>query len=194
MIKALILTVLLLLASVPARADSIVKKVNDDIITQYDLTTRTRFMLLTAGRYPDDNYDIKQMSPLVLTNLIEEKLKTQEAARIGLKVSDEDVQAMIRDIEKNNKQPPGALRKMMAEYNIPYSTFTATIRADLGWVQVIRSQYADSLKPSPDELSEYMTAHPNLTMDQAFTRIISQRLEQKAFEHMKALKRKAIIE
>ena len=185
---------ILLFSAGVANASGIAAKVNDEIITAYDLDGRVSVVLATSGRDADDALERGSMRRKVVEVMIEESLKRQEAARQGVSAPEEEVAAAVSAIEKRNGQPSGSLREFFRIRGIPFSAFEASLRADIGWVLAIRKMFGDGARPSPDDLASYMEKNPKVNSEEAFRRMVSERLEQRAYLHLKDLRRKAVVE
>src|SRR5262252_4054544 len=68
--------------------------VNDDIISELDVYMRLRMAMLSA-KLQDSDETRRRLLPQVLRNLIDDRLKMQEAKRAGVKVNPADVEARI---------------------------------------------------------------------------------------------------
>jgi peptidyl-prolyl cis-trans isomerase D len=76
-------------------------KVNDDVITNQEVNRVYRNMLETYRQIFKDKLNdslVKGLRNQALRDLIQNRLLAQEAARVGLKVSDEEVQTSIMSI------------------------------------------------------------------------------------------------
>ena len=185
----------LLFLSNAASADSgIAAKINDDIVTRYDLSNRIAMILVTSGRDRDSAEDARILRPKVLDMMIDETLKRQEIKRQDISVPDEEIRAAAAAIEKRNGQAAGSLRAFLQSRGVPYAVFAESVRTDIGWALAVRKLFGDAVRPTPDDLSAYMEKNPKAGMDEAFRRLMSERLEQRAYLHLKDLKRRAVIE
>lgn len=110
--------------------------VNDEIISVYDLETRTALLLVSTNQQ-NTQESRRRIAPQVLRSLIDEKLKLQEAKRLGIKIDNREVNASYALIEKQNKMPKGGLDKVLARNGIPKTAMTDQIRADIAWVRTV---------------------------------------------------------
>ena len=81
-------------APLAARAQdsiSIAAVVNDDVISKRDLEVRER-MVISSSHLQDSPETRTRLGPQVLRGLIDERLKLQEAGRLGIKVPADDVE------------------------------------------------------------------------------------------------------
>ncbi len=110
--------------------------VNDEIISVYDLETRTALLLVSTNQ-KNTPQNRRRLAPRVLRTLIDEKLKLQEAKRLAISVSEREVNNSFDTIEKRSNLGKGKLSKFLAGQGIPKTTMTDRIRADIAWVRVV---------------------------------------------------------
>ena len=77
----------------------IIAKVNNEIITNIDLDNRLR-MTLDLSNLPNEKEVKEKLTPRVLDSLIDESLKIQEANRLGIYVTNQEVMTQINRLEK----------------------------------------------------------------------------------------------
>lgn len=135
---ALLLTGEMLKAGTPS--SGIVAVVNKGIISKTDLMNRLRFATLSAGLEPTPE-NLEKMKSQMLRVMIDEQLQLQVGKQYDINISDEPIQATIKDIEENNKLPAGSVEKMLKDNNIPMKTFEDQIKAQLTWMIFIREKY-----------------------------------------------------
>src|SRR5512137_2294589 len=132
-----ILTVALLYpSSAPAAqtetVDRIVAVVNEDIITQYDVEQVLRPMIqnlrgqgLSAER---ERQAIARMRGDVLDNLIDGKITEQEVKRYKIAVTDEEVEAYIRQFKERRSLTDENLKAMLAQEGMTQEEYRKEIR------------------------------------------------------------------
>ena len=79
-----------------------VAKVNNEIITNIDLENRLK-MALDLSKLPDEEEIKNKLQPRVLDGLINEALKIQEANRLGIFVTNQEVTQQINRLETRLK-------------------------------------------------------------------------------------------
>jgi peptidyl-prolyl cis-trans isomerase SurA len=125
--------------------------VNNGVITQADLMNRLRFASLSSGLEPTAE-NLEKMKPQMLRIMIDELLQLQVGKRYGIDISDEHIQATIKDIEQSNHLSEGAVKTMMQDNNIPLKTLENQLRAQLIWLIFIREKYP--LKTLEDQVGK----------------------------------------
>jgi peptidyl-prolyl cis-trans isomerase SurA len=86
--------------------DRIIAYVNDDIITLSELNERTNALVAARQQNPflrEQELSLEEMRQSVLNRLIDERLASQEISRLKISVSEEEVDATIARIMKENR-------------------------------------------------------------------------------------------
>ncbi len=82
--------------------------VNGDVISEADIANRARLFAISTG-LPMSPEVIDRLKPQILRQLIDERLRVQEAQRRKIVIQDAQIAAAIKDIETRNSMPAGAL-------------------------------------------------------------------------------------
>ena len=136
----------------------IVAVVSGDVITSGDVENRARLFALSTG-LPTSNEVIDRLKTQIANQLVDEKLRLQEAQLRKIVIPDKQIAAAIHDIEQRNGMPEGALRQKLATLGVSLRTLIDQIRVQLAWTQVLRKQLADKINVSDTEIDEQMRLH-----------------------------------
>jgi peptidyl-prolyl cis-trans isomerase SurA len=123
-----------------ALAQHVVLVVNGEIITDYDIDQRSKFNALSTHK--------TQARQEVLEELIDEKLKVQNARRYKLDITDSDVDSQYADMAKRMHLTADQLTQTLTQNGIDAKTLKARVRADLSWQYIIRGKFQSSLQVS----------------------------------------------
>ena len=91
-----LLAIVIVLSPALASAEGlrVVARVNDDAVTDFDLSQRVLFAIRTTGL--QDSPELRQrMAAQILRQMIDERLQIQDAKRLGLKASDAELSKLI---------------------------------------------------------------------------------------------------
>lgn len=139
----------------PVRAadpvEKIVAVVNDEAISENDLTNRLRLAML-AGNYPDKPEVREKLAPQVLRALIDDQLRIQEAKRLKLTVDKEEVENEIKATAESNHQTVQQLKDLLAKQNIPFSSFEHQILAQISWRKVVQKEIRRRIEVTDEEI------------------------------------------
>lgn len=149
----LIVAALLALASPPVLAleQSIAATVNDAVITLGDVQDRAKLYLSANGQSVTQE-QIKQATPKVLDKLIDEALQVQEAKKLGLEVSEQDLVAGFADIAKQNGLSADEFRAHLAQAGNNPDSLKNQVKADIAWSHVVRRKLRPQINISENEI------------------------------------------
>ena len=156
-VHRLALAALLLLAALgtePARAQDTLRAaavVNDEVVSMLDLAMRTKLAVLSAGL--EDSPEVRQrLQPQVLRALIDERLQMQEASRLDMHATDQQVDEAIARIAQQNKTTPQAFLEFLQRNGVLPTVLLDQIRAGLTWQQVVNNRLRPSVDISDEEV------------------------------------------
>jgi len=114
--------------------------VNKSIITQTDLMNRLRFAALSSGLEPTPE-NLDRIKPQILRVMIDERIQLEVGEKYHIEISNDHIQAAIKDIEESNELPKGSTVKMMKDSDIPSKILEDQIKAQLIWLIYIQEKY-----------------------------------------------------
>ena len=129
--------------------------VNDQIISIYDLNMRLTLVILFSGLQNSQETRIR-LEPQVLRTMVDDELKRQEAKRLGLVITDKEVEKIILNLETSNKISKGGMEKQLAKRKVDMSVFYNQIRAELSWKELVNGRYGRSILISDEEIEEVL--------------------------------------
>jgi peptidyl-prolyl cis-trans isomerase SurA len=127
--------------------------VNGDVITSADIDNRTRLFALSTGLRPAPDI-MARLRPQILRQLVDERLRMQEAQRRKIVIQDQQIADAVHDIEQRNGMQSGALRAKLASDGVGFRTLIDQIRAQLAWTEVLRQQLAERGNITPAEIAD----------------------------------------
>ncbi|MBM3540656.1 MAG: peptidyl-prolyl cis-trans isomerase [Alphaproteobacteria bacterium] len=127
--------------------------VNDEVISIFDLRSRTRLIAFSAG-LPDGPETRRRLEPQILRTLIDERLQLQEAKRLNISVGTEEIKSAFGEIEAQNGMPKGRLEQDLRRAGIDAAIVEAQIRAAISWDKVVRRQIRSQVQIGNDEVQE----------------------------------------
>jgi peptidyl-prolyl cis-trans isomerase SurA len=120
-----------------APAQQVVLIVNGDIITDYDIDQRIKFIALSTHK--------PAVRQEVIEDLIDEKLKVQVARRYKFELADNEIEQSYADMSRRMRLTTDQLTQSLAQAGVDAATLKARIRSDLTWQAIIRGRYKSSL-------------------------------------------------
>ena len=109
---------------------SIVAIVNDEPITMMDLDARLRLIIISSN-LPNNLETRKNLSGQVLQSLISERLQHQEARKLGIRVTNQEVENNIKFIEKQNNMQENQLIETLFKNGVPKSALPMRLKSNL---------------------------------------------------------------
>jgi peptidyl-prolyl cis-trans isomerase SurA len=155
--RLFVLFVLTLLAGgAQAQENRIAAVVNSDIVTMDDVSARTA-LVMASSDIPDSPENRQRLQPRILSQLIDEKLQLQEAHRLNLSVTPEELDNALAGIEQRNNMSKGGLDAYLKRIGIPKYTLTDQVTAAIAWGKVVSNVLAPDVAVSNEEINESMT-------------------------------------
>lgn len=115
-----------------ASAQQILVMVNGQPITSFDVSQRIKLHQMIENKSPSQ----KDM----LEELIDEKLKVQQAARFGIALDDEEVDRLFASVAERSGRTADQLAQGFAQQGLDAKTFKAKLRADNVWQHYVRAR------------------------------------------------------
>ena len=127
--------------------------VNDEVISMLDLFMRTRLVALSSGIQltPESQSRLQQQ---VLRRLIDERLQLQEAERLDIVVSDEEVAEALDGIARRNKMSTKEFDAMLKRNQILPSTLHDQVKVELAWRKVVRVRLVPTIVIADEEVDD----------------------------------------
>ena len=125
-----------LLLGAPAHAQNLfapIVKVNDRVITAYELSQRTAY--LTLLRAPGDPDDVAHKQ------LVNEALQRDAAKQLGLSLTDEELQSGMEEFTARFNLTPEKFSEAIAQGGVAIETFRDFVGAGLIWRKVVRERF-----------------------------------------------------
>jgi peptidyl-prolyl cis-trans isomerase SurA len=187
---AIVLTALLILCAPPGRAsaqeiDRIAAVVNDEIISIRDLEARLKLAITVSG-LPDNIENRRRAVPQVLRKMVDERLQAQEANRLKVGASSEDVARGLANIENQNRMPPGSLLPSLSKAGVDPDAIKDQVKADIVWVRLIMRSLQPTIRVGEDEVTERIETlrqqfgQPEFHLAEIFLPVESPRQEEEA--------------
>lgn len=157
--KYLAFFILFLTCNSFAALDKIVAVVNDDPITLKELDDRVRMVAFLSNIDQSSIKNNKELRYVALNSLIDEELLEQQQNKMGLKITTEDVENGIRNIESQNKMSHGDLLGMLRQNGISVDSFKKKIAIDILKYRIVSEIFAPHVKINNDQFESVVFHH-----------------------------------
>lgn len=146
----------------PVILDRIRAVVNNDVITQQELTTRLNAAIKQLQKQgtllPDNNILEKQ----VLERMITEMLQSQFAKENGLRVDDVQLEkALARVAQQNKFESVTAFRSKLEKDGVDFNKFREEIRSEIVSVRLREREVDSKLVISESDIEDYLATQAN---------------------------------
>jgi peptidyl-prolyl cis-trans isomerase SurA len=158
-LTAVLIALLALLAPAEAPAQSgqpaqrIAAVVNEEVVSVRDVEARMHLVMVSSA-LPDSPELRQRLRPQVLRALIDERLQVQEARRVKIVVTENEIKAAFATIEEQNRLPPGGIETLFERTGIDRNTLGEQIQATIAWTKVVRLRGSATIQISEDQIDE----------------------------------------
>ncbi len=122
-----------------AKEDGIAVVVNDDVITSSNVKDRMKLIMASSG-LPDNEEMRARILRQVIGVLVEETLKLQEASKLGISVSPQDIDKAFTAIASQNNMTPEQFKMVLDRSGIPPRALNDQIKAQIAWSLVVQNK------------------------------------------------------
>ncbi len=128
---------------------SIVVLVNDEPITNYDITQRMRLLTITTRKPASD-----AMRKKVIEDLISERIQLQEAIKSSVIISDDQINEVFGGVAKSNNMTATQLTASLEQLGVNIKTMKEQIRARLAWRRVVQRKFRNQVSVNASQIDK----------------------------------------
>jgi peptidyl-prolyl cis-trans isomerase SurA len=136
--------------------DFVVAKVNNIIITNSQINNRIRFVLKTTKISITNNFEKKILRNQVIDKMIEEELIRQEAQRLNIFTSPEDIRNALEYTASQRKKNSTQFKFFLQENNISLQEFSQYLEAEVLWMKITEQNIKNKIKIIDLEIEEFL--------------------------------------
>ncbi|SFT98369.1 periplasmic chaperone for outer membrane proteins SurA [Kosakonia arachidis] len=115
----------------PQVVDKVAAVVNNGVVLESDVDSMMQSVKANAGQAGQQLPDDATLRHQILERLIMDQIILQMGTKMGVKVTDEQLDAAIADIAKQNKMSMDQLRSRLAYDGVNYNTYRNQIRKEM---------------------------------------------------------------
>jgi peptidyl-prolyl cis-trans isomerase SurA len=155
LVAALLLLTALLGGIIPGLAQEVSIKVlvNDDPISDYDIDQRERFLAITTQQQPSPALK-KQATDM----LIDERLQTQEARKLGATADEADVTKVLEGMAEKNNLSVDGLATALGKAGVNIKTLKDRVRAQIVWQDAVGRKFRRDVQIADSDIDKAMSA------------------------------------
>ncbi|MDC0415378.1 peptidylprolyl isomerase [Gammaproteobacteria bacterium] len=132
--------------------DKIIAIVNNDVVLKSELNNK----LSSVNTQSINRLESAKLKNDILDQLIEESLLEQAANRLGIYISDIDLQNQIKAIAKNKNLTVLQLKESIEAQNIDYLRYLKNLRKKIKIQELFRTQFTSRAYISEEEIESYL--------------------------------------
>ena len=126
--------------------------VNDEVISRYDVQQRVQLIVSTSGIKPTQE-NISRLEAQALRSLVNEKIQLQEAEKLDVPSSEQEVGLMLERIANGSQMSGEEILELINSQGVRPDTLLNQIRAELLWNKIVRGRYGAYVNVNDDEVS-----------------------------------------
>jgi len=107
---------------------------------------------MVSSGMPNTDEIRDRMMPQILNILIEERLKVQEAGRLGIDVTEEEIAVGFSSIAKQNNYSIDQFTKILNKQGITTRTLEDQIRSQIAWTRVVQNHLGSQVKVNKTDI------------------------------------------
>ncbi|HCQ71355.1 MAG: rotamase [Alphaproteobacteria bacterium] len=142
-------------ATLPSQKVGIAVVVNDGAISYMDIQSRLALIIASSG-LPDNNQTRQKLLPQVVNMLIEEAVQMQEAERLDILVTEQEIDAGFNDLAKTNNMTSQQFEQLLEGKNVPVISLRKQIKARLAWQKVFSSDLRRNVRVSNSDIESQL--------------------------------------
>ena len=121
--------------------------VNDEVISRYDVNQRVRLILVTSGIPPTEE-NLKRIETQSVKALINERIQLQEASKLEVPESQEEIQLMLDRIARGNQTTSEGIIENITSQGVKVDTLISQIKSELLWNKIVRGRFGSYINIS----------------------------------------------
>ena len=126
--------------------------VNDEVISRYDVNQRVRLILVTSG-IPATEENVKRIEQQAIKALIDEKIQIQEAIKLEVPDSPDEINLMLDNIARGNQTTAQGILESITSQGVNSETLLSQIKSELLWNKIVRGRFGSYINISDEEVN-----------------------------------------
>lgn len=153
-----ILVILFVLFAITAHAQSqtgIAAVVNNDLITSSDVDSRIFLALHGANSKPDAK-TLAAFKKQALDALIDEQIRLQEANRLNIPASKEEISEGFSKMAEQNNMKPEEFKKVLSSPPGVYESLMRQIETQIAWGKIVKQKVRPKVNVTEEDINSYL--------------------------------------
>jgi peptidyl-prolyl cis-trans isomerase SurA len=125
--------------------------VNDRVVSISDLERRLTMAILSS-ELPNTPEVRERLRPQVLRALVDEQLQLQEARRLEVEVSEQEISNALGALAQQNNMEYAQFEAMLTNRGVPMQSLREQLRAQIAWSRVVQGRLTPRVEISEEEI------------------------------------------
>jgi len=156
MIKILLFTLMMVSSAWAEPLDRIIAVVNDEVLLESELVDLERTVRQQMRQRNSTMPPADVIRKQVLERLIVQRVQIQKAARSGVRVGDDALNAALRQIAVNNKLSLREFRDVLEDDGLDFADFRNSIREEMTISRLRKAMVEDKILVTDREIDNYL--------------------------------------
>ena len=171
----------------------IIKLVNDQVITNYDLEQRIK-LYVTLNNLNLNDGNIDKLANDLLLLMVDEKLQLEQIYEYKISVSEAEIDDYIQRAYLGPENDINDLIELLNQNNIDIKILKNLVQVRLGWNELAGRLYYRTSEINEDDLISAMQNDSSLSKEQAKNMLLQKQIELRAKKLLRDIKSEANIE
>tara|TARA_A100001015_G_scaffold299767_1_gene384288 strand:+ start:618 stop:1226 length:609 start_codon:yes stop_codon:yes gene_type:complete len=171
----------------------ILKLVNDNVITNYDLEQRLRLFLF-LNKIPLNADNMKPYADEMLKLMIDEKLQREQIKKYKVQVQSTEIDDYIIEVFLASEQNINDLKKSLTSNNIDINFLKESLEIQLGWNKLISKLFYRTSEINKTDFDEARKKYPTLSEESIKSSLLQKQITLRAEKLLRDLRLEANIE
>jgi hypothetical protein len=171
----------------------ILKLVNDNVITNYDLEQRLRLFSF-LNKIPLNESNIVPYTDEMLKLMIDEKLQSEQIKKYKVQIQSREIDDYIIEVFLASEQNINDFKGSLASNNIDINILRESLEVQLGWNKLIGKLFYRTSEINKTDFDEATKKYPKLSKESIRNSLLQKQITLRAEKLLRDLRLEANIE
>lgn len=164
---------------------AVVRIVNTEVITNYDVSQRVKLFQVFGVQQPD-------MRAFAIQRLTEDRLKRSTALSLGLTLQDDAVETGLEGFAAQRQMSAGALRSLTERAGVSTEALNDFVSTGVLWRDLVNIRFRSRAQPSEADIENVLNYAASATQESVFIREIAIPFAERGTQGARALAERII--